>query len=72
MNDNQKRVLIVVAVIIFGLLLYPPWRHEGAVAYTTYGWIWGNHMATVDAGLLISQWIGVLIIGGIIYCLFND
>lgn len=38
-----------------------------------YGWIFAPpYMATVDIGLLVTQWIGVLIIGAIAYFLFKD
>lgn len=74
MNERQKKVLIVVAVIVFGLLLYPPRQNSlGGYAHTTYGLIWdASLLSTVDAGLLITQWIGVLIVGGIAYLLFKD
>lgn len=71
MNEMQRKVLIVVAIIVFGLLLYPPW-HKYMIG-TSYDWIWSTYVdSTVDAGLLITQLVGVLIIGGIAYLLFKD
>ena len=78
MNAKQKKILIAVAAIVLGMLLYPPLqeiRHGGAVARLGYGWIfdWAEHRAaTVDVGLLITQWVGVLIVGGIAYFIMKD
>jgi hypothetical protein len=78
MNEKQKKVLIAIAAVVLGMLLYPPfqvrWR-GGAVLKTGYGWIFApdpEYAATVDIGLLITQWIAVLIVGGIAYFMLKD
>ena len=78
MNAKQKKILIAVAAIVLAMLLYPPLqeiRHGGAVSRMGYGWIfdWAPHQdATVDIGLLITQWVGVLIVGRIAYFMMKD
>ena len=73
MNEKQRKVLIVIAVIVFGLLLYPPRLNHMLHPHTTYDWIWNiDVFSNVDAGLLITQWVGVLIVGGIAYLLFKQ
>ncbi len=76
MNKKQKRVLIAITVIILGMLVYPPfhWRAEGGIVTSVgYGWIFdppspdSSVLPTVDTGLLVTQWLGVLIAGGIIW-----
>ena len=77
MNRKQKKALIAVAAVVLGMLLYPPFHvrwTEGRVFRTGYGWIFAapSDMGTVDIGLLITQWVAVLIIGAIAYFLFKD
>jgi hypothetical protein len=81
MNKKQKRILIAITVIILGMLVYPPfhWRGEGRIVLSAgYGWIFDppsyypSTLPTVDTGLLVTQWLGVLIAGGIIYFILRD
>jgi hypothetical protein len=54
------------------MLLYPPFQtiHPkwGGALYG-YDWIFTNsaNVMTVNIGVLLTQWIGVLIIGGLAY-----
>lgn len=75
MNKKQKRVLIAVALVVLGMLVYPPWHFTSneIVVSQGYSYLFNSHsMATVDTGLLITQWIAVLIIGGISYFILKD
>ena len=81
MHKKQKRVLIAITVVILGMLLYPPfhWRGGGGeVASAGYSWIFdpppsmSGLLATVDIGLLVTQWFAVLIAGGIIWFMLKD
>ncbi len=78
MNEKQKKVLIAVAAVILGMLLFPPFHVTvtgGVVVWNGYSWIFGPSdypQATVNIALLITQWIGVLIVGGIACFLLKD
>jgi hypothetical protein len=66
MNKNQKRILIGMIVIIVSMLLYPPFQGRGSVSNDGYGWIfYPKYKTTVNSVLLLIQWLGVLIVGGI-------
>ena len=73
MNENQKKIPIAVAAIIFCMLLYPPFRgtHPRLGDYL-HGYYWlldhgTGDWITVHIGLLLTQWLGVLLIGGLAY-----
>jgi hypothetical protein len=76
MNEKQKNVLIVVGVVILGMLLYAPYHYKGAegvVVGAGYKWIFSDtDRAMIDVGVLLTQWIGVLIIGAIAYFMYKD
>jgi hypothetical protein len=54
------------------MLLYPPFKNVnprfGGFLYG-YDWILNSNSAsiTVDTGLLLTQWFGVLLMGGLAY-----
>jgi hypothetical protein len=69
-NTNQKRILIAVIVLVAGMLLHPPFQRvtsNGAISNMGYGWIFeppgGN--ATVNVSILLIQWVGVFVVGGL-------
>lgn len=74
MNEKQRKLLIGIAAVIFMLLLYPPYHstYMGASLGEGYHWIFATGYGAVNIGLLITQWIGVLIIGGLCYFLLKD
>src|SRR5262249_25898554 len=84
MNRKQKAVLIAVAGTVVGMLIYPPFHATlpgGAVRSVGYGLIvnpptldrpYRDLTGTVDVGLLMTQWLGVVIVGGIAFVLFKD
>lgn len=77
MHTNQKRILIAVIALVAGMLLYPPFQRvasSGAISNMGYGWIFeppgGN--ATVNVSILLIQWIGVLVVGGLGFFLAKE
>ncbi|HHT9115492.1 MAG: hypothetical protein HY607_06155 [Planctomycetes bacterium] len=87
MNKKQKCVLIIVGVVIFLMLIYPPFYHEGKnmgygflddppeAVYTRFAYPENEYRyvpALVNTRLLFTQWAGVLIIGGIAWLLLRD
>ena len=77
MNQNQKRIVVAVIVIIAGMLAYPPFHvvaNNGTVFNMGYGWIVdppkrGYITATVNVAMLLIQWVGILIVGGLAFFL---
>lgn len=75
MNQNQKMILVAVIVIIMGMIVYPPFQvvaKNGIVINMGYGLIIdppkrGFITATVNVAMLLIQWVGVLIVGGIAF-----
>jgi len=77
MNQNQKRILMVVIAMVFAMLIYPPFQivhNNGLVFNMGYNWLieppqqW-DVAATVNVSMLLIQWIGVLIVGGLAFSL---
>lgn len=81
MNKKQKNILITVIVTIITMLIFPPFQviNRWGVAYNMgYGWLFSPPMsmgmvtANVNITMLIIQWLGVLIVGGIAYFLSKN
>lgn len=79
MNKKQKAVLIAIMVVILGMLLYPPFHCiVGQRVWSAgYSWIFDSPesmgvLATVNVGLLLAQWLGVLIVGGIMWFMLKS
>ena len=76
MNEKQKNALIAVAVIIASMLLYPPFHRissSGRSVGLGYHWLFEvGREATVDIATLLVQWVGVLIVGGIVFFILKD
>lgn len=79
MNDIQRKVLIGIGVVVFAMLLYPPYRIYGwgensnAVLRSGYALLFDlPQRATVDVSTLLVQWFGVLIAGIIAFVLLKD
>jgi hypothetical protein len=85
MNKTQSRILIITAAIIAVMLLFPPYHAvlpNGLVRMAGYGfifslpsWVSSNFVievpATIDAGTLLTQILGVAIVGGILSFAFK-
>ena len=72
MNGNQKKLLIVVAIVLVAMLLYPPFVYQGLhgrAVNAGYDFIWdapgANQQAVVNLGQLFFQMLIVAIVGGI-------
>ncbi|MEO6202231.1 MAG: hypothetical protein ABIU05_09825 [Nitrospirales bacterium] len=76
MNEIQRKVLIGVGAVVFGMLLYPPYRILGrnnTVVQSGYALLFDlPNRATMDVITLLVQWIGVLIVGAIAFVLQMD
>lgn len=76
MNKNQKRILVAVAAFVIGMLLYPPcYTAIGSNRrFSGYSWIFArpSYCETVDTVLLVVQWLGVLIVGGIAFTVLKN
>ena len=75
-NDNQRTLLIVAAVVIFCMLLFPPWviiGGRGNAISSGYAFMLDlPSRATIDTVTLVVQWLGVLIVGAIIFFILGD
>lgn len=77
MNIVQKRIVITVIVTIAGMLAYPPFHlivKNDTVMNMGYSWITSPpvlayYESTVNISLLLTQWIAVLVIGGLAFLL---
>jgi hypothetical protein len=75
MNENQKKVLIVIGAVVLGMLLFPPFHYVGSLQEVGggYSFIFNPpYNAMIDIKTLFAQWIGVLIVGGIAVFLFKS
>ena len=76
-NRQQSRVLIVCAVVVGCMLLYPPFQLVGVgwVKALGYSWIFDPPRfegASVNVGLLLTQWLGVGIVGAILFVVLGQ
>lgn len=88
MNKNQKLTLKIMIFLIVVMCLFPPFQYyDSAITFNEgYSFIFQpprkggvmiNHKyvriyANVNIAMLIVQWVGVLIVGGLALFLFND
>lgn len=77
MSQNQKRILMAVLAIVAAMFVYPPFQvinNNGMAFNMGYGWIFDSPkrvsmVANVNVPMLLIQWVGVLIVGGIAFFL---
>ncbi len=81
MNANQRRILKATIFIILAMLAFPPFHSviRGIIRNEGYGFIFDppvtdflNVVPTVDVSMLLLQWIGVFIVGGLSFLLAKD
>ena len=81
MNAKQRRVLIVVAICVVGMMLYPPFYFPAqpemsngpAVPLThDYHWLFGWDGGRVDVPLLLVQFLALGVVGAIAFVLCAD
>ncbi len=77
-NKKQRWVLFGCAAIIALMLLFPPFhtpRGPGRPAYNHgYDFLFSvsHDYSTVNTGTLFIQWVGVILVGGILWFAFRD
>lgn len=67
MNDKQRTILIAGGVVMVLMFLFPPFHYvaaQGRVLGEGYGFLfWPPHArATVNTGLLLMQWLLVVVL----------
>ncbi len=78
MNRKQRCALIASAVIIALMLLFPPFHWPrglgGPVDNRGYGFLFDvpDGGPTVNIGTLLVQWLGVILVAGILWFAFQD
>ena len=80
MNKNQKKVIIATGILIGLMLLFPPFVHYGSNGVEVnmgFSFILdrpSNRYITGSVNILqlLTQWIGVGAVGGLLYILFKD
>ncbi len=74
-NTKQRCILAAVAVVIVGMLLYPPWAATGgggikmALGYHPPWWDTHGYYASIDLALLLMQLIAVAVVGAVAFIL---
>ncbi|OPY82514.1 MAG: hypothetical protein A4E65_00814 [Syntrophorhabdus sp. PtaU1.Bin153] len=78
MNKKQRWILFSCAAIIALMLLFPPFYYptglHGPTRNMGYAFLFNapESESTVNIGTLLVQWIGVLIVGAILWFAFRD
>jgi hypothetical protein len=78
MNKKQRWVLFVGAAVILLMLLFPPFHWPrglgGPVENMGYAFLFDvpQSRPTVNTGMLLVQWIGVMLICGILWYALRD
>ena len=79
LNKHQRWTLIIAATIIALMFLFPPFQVEtkaAGVIYSGYGFlfnapVYNSRPATINVGTLAIQWVGVLLVAGLLMALFT-
>ena len=81
MNSKQRKTLILVATIVTAMLLFPPFhihRANGVIVNLGYAFLFapptafGSAKGTVDVAVLFAQWLGIILVGGIVFFIQKD
>jgi len=80
MNPKQRNLLIGMIAVVVVMGLFPPFHYvgrEGIVVNGGYNFVLsppgtGVFRASVDTAMLVTQWIGVVIVGTISYLLLRE
>jgi hypothetical protein len=65
MNKAQRKVAIVICIVIVAMFLFPPVSYEGAYRYEFIAKITPG--LSIDVALLFVQLLGVLLIGALVF-----
>lgn len=75
MSDNQKRVMYAAIILIVLTLLFPPFTRvfpNGVARHIGYRFITNPPVyGTINAILLLIQWIGILLVSGLAFFIFK-
>jgi len=72
-NKRQRRILMMVAILVGAMLLYAPFNYSLNEGYRhAYDWIFGNSRGRVNVTLLLLQFLAVGAIGAIAWFLCAD
>ena len=72
LNNTQRKIIIAMIIIMVGMLLFPPFHVviRGTEINLGYAWLLhppkNNPPASINAILLLAQWLGVVAIGGLL------
>ncbi|MBW7888192.1 MAG: hypothetical protein H3C35_07515 [Bacteroidetes bacterium] len=76
MNNKQKIPLWIAIGFILLTLIFPPFviYNKGQIGVLEYSFILKppSSYSTVDIELLLTQWLGILIVSAIAFFLFKD
>ena len=79
MNKHQKQVLILCAVVLLSMMLFPPFQAQvqGTVFNLGYHYLAepprrGSIPASVNVQMLLVQWVGVALLGAVAVLLLKD
>lgn len=79
MNRRQRRILFVAAAIIVAMLLFPPFQEHlrgGIIGNCGYGFLLSPPQscdyATVDTSMLQAQFVGVVLVAGLLWFALRD
>ena len=81
MNKSQRYAVWAAAGAIAGLLLYPPFLRIAGVDYRHllpggHNWFWSvesdDGLILMNWPVLLTMWLGVLIVGALVYWLMAD
>jgi hypothetical protein len=81
MNNKQKKLLLAVIAVVVAMLLFPPFHFinmAGVKLNKGYAFLFSpptlssGIRCSVDVGMLLTQWLVVLIVGGIAFFLLKN
>lgn len=79
MNKAPRTVLLVTAAVVLLMLLFPPFHFRFGKATFNAGYEYlfdpptrSSATATVDVAMLMAEWIGAVLIGGLLWWYFKD
>ena len=81
MRDKQKTVITILIGVVVAMLMFPPFQfrvQNGVVLNLGYGFIFNPPLVnaaaegSVNIGMLVVQWLGVIIVGGLILFMLKE
>ena len=76
MNKRQRWVLFASSAVVVLMLLFPPFHYPilGRAINAGYGFLFDppGDRPTVNTGMLLVQWVAVILAGGILWVALRD